>query len=797
MRATLTAAFLLIAACAAAQLPTEHERICALETLHGIGYAECLAAPPPGPVCGNNVIETGELCDGTALAGETCTSQGFDSGPLACATDCLSLDTSACVTNPPPTGVYDTLAINLPPAGEFGVLPGSAIDVLTTATEFPFCSSIKCFASQNSFLAWEGMALDEVNGKWWNPAGGGHSDYGGNEIYEYDFASGAWSRLTTPQPLTGAPLNIDGTCPSPSNGPPAKHTYDGAVFIPSRSEVFVVAGGGFCMSGFVSESPSWVWNVGSNTWTELPAFTGGGYPRADYDAARDRVYMIGGPNKNTFYEFDPSNGYSLVSSKGINEGSEGTARFDETARILYYTANNVGVKRLTVALDGTIGTKETIATWAQMGAPAMAAFDLDASGRLVFWDGGAGVYRLDPATGMTTNLTPASGQMPPSSNANRVYSKWNYIDSVGVFVGIDDPREGVWIYRPPSGNNASNFEQRCAADGVVLCDPLDTEGPYGVNGRVMLNPDGTQGLPTASWWREWRGSFNACGPKPVLDTSVKASGTGSLKFTYESESAENCSGTFATNFSDNLSVTFGEGDTFYVQFRLRYNCNFIYFDCDPASPTYRTARRFYSSYDGDLTAAKSSIIESGDIAQGLPSVGACTWMQIVLNHIEDHGVAGYHSCGWYESFKESTGESFVGSSQFDWQPNSDHECWWMPNPPDQTKKTWGNTGPNCFNLGADEWMTIQVMTSIGEWQPTKSGVPSSRVKIWAAREGGPQELITDHALYLRGPSSGNTDYGKVWFMMFMTNKDASEVHPTAHAWFDDLIVSTELIGDPT
>ena len=48
-------------------------------------------------VCGNNVTDSGETCDGTDLAGEACSSQGFKSGALACSGDCLSFDTSSCV----------------------------------------------------------------------------------------------------------------------------------------------------------------------------------------------------------------------------------------------------------------------------------------------------------------------------------------------------------------------------------------------------------------------------------------------------------------------------------------------------------------------------------------------------------------------------------------------------------------------------------------------------------------------------------------------------------------------------
>jgi hypothetical protein len=48
------------------------------------------------PVCGNGIIETGEICDGAALSDDTCQDLGYDGGTLACQSDCLAYDVSAC-----------------------------------------------------------------------------------------------------------------------------------------------------------------------------------------------------------------------------------------------------------------------------------------------------------------------------------------------------------------------------------------------------------------------------------------------------------------------------------------------------------------------------------------------------------------------------------------------------------------------------------------------------------------------------------------------------------------------------
>jgi hypothetical protein len=47
------------------------------------------------PECGNSLIENGEQCDGDELGGNTCLTQGFSGGELACLSDC-ELDTSGC-----------------------------------------------------------------------------------------------------------------------------------------------------------------------------------------------------------------------------------------------------------------------------------------------------------------------------------------------------------------------------------------------------------------------------------------------------------------------------------------------------------------------------------------------------------------------------------------------------------------------------------------------------------------------------------------------------------------------------
>ncbi len=51
----------------------------------------------PASVCGNNIKEGSEQCDGSDLGGQSCVSRGFASGTLSCNANC-TFNTSACVS---------------------------------------------------------------------------------------------------------------------------------------------------------------------------------------------------------------------------------------------------------------------------------------------------------------------------------------------------------------------------------------------------------------------------------------------------------------------------------------------------------------------------------------------------------------------------------------------------------------------------------------------------------------------------------------------------------------------------
>ncbi|KPJ54757.1 hypothetical protein AMJ47_03350 [Parcubacteria bacterium DG_72] len=76
-----------------------------------------------GTFCGDDNIQRPnnndevEICDGNALAGQTCRTRGFESGDLACLKDCSGFDESACVAyaQPPSPALPSPVPMNPKP----------------------------------------------------------------------------------------------------------------------------------------------------------------------------------------------------------------------------------------------------------------------------------------------------------------------------------------------------------------------------------------------------------------------------------------------------------------------------------------------------------------------------------------------------------------------------------------------------------------------------------------------------------------------------------------------------------
>jgi hypothetical protein len=255
------------------------------------------------------------------------------------------------------------------------------------------------------------------------------------------------------------------------------------------------------------------------------------------------------------------------------------------------------------------------------------------------------------------------------------------------------------------------------------------------------------------------------GHRGKRDTKMKASGAGSLRFAIPPNSPANCSGSFGLNFADDLSKQFGEGQEFYVQWRQRFS-----------------AAMLDTNFYGD--GFKQIIIGEGD-RQGYWASG-CSELEIVLYNPYFRGLPqAYHSCNRFITWEEPYGDGDFKLQNAIPSPF----CLYSNNPSYQL-----HASPPCFVYKPDQWMTFQVHIKIGHWN-----TPDSLVEMWGAEQGMPSVRFLQMAgveLYQSDPS-GLPKYGKVWLTPYMTGKDSSLKHPRAFTWYDELIISTRKIPDPT
>lgn len=314
----------------------------------------------------------------------------------------------------------------------------------------------------------------------------------------------------------------------------------------------------------------------------------------------------------------------------------------------------------------------------------------------------------------------------------------------------------------------ADFQTRCAAPGVIRCvgfdSPTDLQGAWGSNHGTM------SGATT-----------------PTLDGTVKASGASSIKFTIPSNSGSDTSGAYFTNFSSDLSVQFGENSTFFIQWRQRFSPEFL--------------NTYYQGGGG----WKQAIIGTGD-EPGCVTIGgdpnacatSCTALEVVTQNTYQKGFAQmYNSCsgsashGPYDSFSEPYG-------QYDFKLQNARPspyCLYsqgQTNPPSYFPPTGA-----CFGYFPNEWMTFQVQIQTGP--RVGDEFSNSYVRMWIARDGQPSEAVFNWGPYnlTAGPLGENYRFGKVWLLPYHTGKSSAQSHPTGYTWYDELVISRNLIAEPT
>lgn len=275
-----------------------------------------------------------------------------------------------------------------------------------------------------------------------------------------------------------------------------------------------------------------------------------------------------------------------------------------------------------------------------------------------------------------------------------------------------------------------DFAERCHAEGVLTCVGFDSQEDF------EPAKDPYSGLYPGEG-----GAFRG-----TLDTKIAASGGGSLKFTIPSYSGANAAGYWKQAMGKN----FGEGSTFYVQFRQRFSPEMLTNDW------------------GGNTYWKQVIFHNG------PHTCGEVELATTKSNRRDGYPVMYSQCGSDGMTVDLHNGDFLVEQ-------GDYNCHYHDiNPKD------------CFMYPADTWITFYYKTSIGHW-----GKADSTIQAWVALPGKLYKQwvkMPNHKLLNDSPGR---DYDTVTLLPYMTAKDVSKFGgPVAYTWYDELIVSTQPIAPP-
>jgi hypothetical protein len=313
--------------------------------------------------------------------------------------------------------------------------------------------------------------------------------------------------------------------------------------------------------------------------------------------------------------------------------------------------------------------------------------------------------------------------------------------------------------------------------------------------------------------------FNGGKPPPIIDTSIKASGAGSLMFTISSQSPANGAGAYWANFSSDLSTRYGAGQTFYVQWRQRFSpeqlsnvYNAIGGGIDNG---WKTADITTGDRAGSCTSAEAA--EGCQNQLGVAAFTSCTAIELVTQNVLQRGfLQAYQSCTGsssrpfaYAGFQRQYPSGIIplgmdcGLDCYLQDATATPFCLYSQRP--GVGSGFFPPNGNCIAFVANEWMTFKIKLTIG---PRGSGgVPgaspndefvNSNFQMWIAREGQPSIQAFNYGPFNMSAGSTTADlkFGKVYLEPYQTAKDPAQVHPIAYTWYDELIMSPQDIADP-
>ncbi len=274
--------------------------------------------------------------------------------------------------------------------------------------------------------------------------GGGHFDWGGNEVYELDLDTVEMRRLNAPSyPLRDGCL-FGGTYAD--GRPVSRHTYNQLEYLPEQDRVFMF-GGSRWSCGFLSDD-TWTYDTDTDQWFAHPG-TVQPRPAFSLSIVHDPVSgLLYARDANNVFSYDPQ---TQAWTKRSNDND--LAVNDYKSGVIH-----PGLRRYFFFVAGSrvLHSYDISSTTAQLSltstpTPSCAFMDSDAVGwnydpeldRLVAWRGGNEVYLLDASTS-TCSLRTISGG--PTA-ATWIYGRFRYSTQSRVHVSCNRIDDNCYILR--------------------------------------------------------------------------------------------------------------------------------------------------------------------------------------------------------------------------------------------------------------------------------------------------------------------------------------------------------------
>lgn len=306
--------------------------------------------------------------------------------------------------------------------------------------------------------------------------------------------------------------------------------------------------------------------------------------------------------------------------------------------------------------------------------------------------------------------------------------------------------------QPSSG--LKNFRARCEQAGVIVCQGFDSAS-------VFVQPTWPN---TGFYYKKECPTW----PTPCVheDPNASFSGASSARWDIYGKSGEN----FEGNWLQNFGQTFGPNSTFYVQYAFR------------ADPNWTSINWTKTGPNGGNTAPKLSIFHNHN--------STCAAEEITIhNHNSWTTPTAYSDCGSKQFMTALDGVTYTSKGDFLLQqgftapaPFTGEKCQW---------KDDRATGA-CFRIQPNTWYTFYFKVHVGDW-----GQPNSSLEAWYAPQGYGMKKFINVMHYTLNQDKGSAGFDTLTLTQYMTGKQTSVAHPTAHVWYDELIVSTQSIQAPT